>query len=118
MHPMTAAISRPSIACGSDLQFHAAIARASHHTVLGCFISGMRSLLELWINKAVTRRKTVAENVQEHNAILRAVIERDPERAAPMIPHLADAADRFFAVEGCDHSTTKYISLLLNGESE
>lgn len=106
-------------AAGYDLQFHAVLARASHNAVITSFINGMRSLLEVWISKAVTRRATIEDIVPEHNAILRAVIDRDPERAAAcMSAHLTKAAERLFSVIGSDHSTASYVSLLLGGNRE
>ena len=119
MEQMAGAAGDPALASGYDLQFHAKLARTSHNAVLGSFIDGMRSLLEVWIDKAVNWRLTIEETVREHNAILRAVFARDQERSAAfMAAHLTNAADRLFSVVGRGHSTANYISLLLEGQPE
>jgi GntR family transcriptional repressor for pyruvate dehydrogenase complex len=119
MDAMAGAAGDPAAASRYDLQFHATIARASHNAVLRTLINGMRSLLEVWINKAVTRQPIVEEIVKEHNAVLKALFARDSELAAAlMTAHLGNAAERLFAVVGRDHSTASYVSLLLSGSQE
>ncbi|MBI1897103.1 MAG: FadR family transcriptional regulator [Acidobacteria bacterium] len=50
----------------------------------------------------------------EHAAILRAVFDRDSERAAAqMFIHQSNAAERLYAVLGKDHSTGSYLSALV-----
>jgi GntR family transcriptional repressor for pyruvate dehydrogenase complex len=103
-----------------DVEFHIILGRASHNTVLSSFVNGMRSFLEIWMNKAGKRqepanRQAVEETVKEHNAVLRAIVSRDPERAAAfMTAHLSNAADRLFAVLEKDQSMDNYFSVLLD----
>jgi DNA-binding FadR family transcriptional regulator len=103
-----------------DVQFHIILGRASHKTVLSSLINGMRSFLEIWM-KTVSRqeqanRQVIEEIVKENNAVLRAVVARDPERAAAfMSARLLNAADRLFAVFGKEQSMTNYFSLLRDG---
>jgi GntR family transcriptional repressor for pyruvate dehydrogenase complex len=100
-----------------DVQFHIILGRASHNTVLSSLINGMRSFLEIWMKTVSTQeqanRQVIEEIVKENNAVLRAVVARDPERAAAfMSAHLSNAADRLFAVFGKEQSMTNYFSLL------
>lgn len=114
MAKMSDPAADPAQASRCDVEYHVLLARASHNSVLVHLINGMRSLLEIWITKAVTRQPVVEEIVREHNEILRAVFSRYPDRAAAsMLIHLANAAERLFSVVGKDHSTANYISLLL-----
>lgn len=114
MAKMSELAADPSQASRCDVEYHVLLARASHNSVLVHLINGMRSLLEIWITKAVNRQPVVEEIVREHNAVLRAVFSRQPDRAAAsMLVHLANAAERLFSVVGKDHSTANYIALLL-----
>ena len=122
MRNMADSASNPAEASRYDLQFHVRLARASHNSVLGHFINGMRALFEIWINKAVNRRPVIEDIIDEHNAILDAVLARNAELAAArMTVHLTNAAERLFSVAGRDQSTADFISLLLapaSGEQE
>jgi len=114
MEQMAAAAADPPRASSLDLEFHILLARASHNHVLSHLISGLRPLLELWINRAVNHQVLVKEIVREHLQVLEAVIDRDPDRAeARMFLHLTEAAGRLYSVLGKDHSTGTYLSTLL-----
>jgi len=118
MREMSASSKEPTRASRCDLQYHVKLASASHNAVLVHFINGMRALLEIWMNKAVSRRPIVEEIIREHNSVLEAVFRRDPDQAAArMNLHLANAADRLFSVVGKDHSMADYLSLLLGPRS-
>ncbi len=114
MRRMEGATDEPQLASSLDLEFHILLARASHNRVLAHFISGLRPLLVLWINRAVNRKEIVEEIVREHWHVLQAVLDRDPDCAeARMFLHLTEAASRLYAVLGKDHSTAPYLSILL-----
>lgn len=107
----------PQEAARFDTQYHILLARASHNTALTHFLSGMRSLLEKWICLAVTSAAIVRDIIEEHEAVLRAVFRRQPDRAAAyMLIHLTNAAERLFAAVGREQSAAKFISLLLLGD--
>jgi GntR family transcriptional repressor for pyruvate dehydrogenase complex len=114
MEEMGRTFSEPQKASRCDLQYHVLLARASHNGVLAYLINGMRSLLEIWMNKAVNSQNVIEEIVLEHNRVLSAVFDRDPDlAAATMSGHLKKAAERLFAVLGKDHSTADYFALLM-----
>ncbi|MGH9340846.1 MAG: FadR/GntR family transcriptional regulator [Acidobacteriota bacterium] len=114
MTKMAETAALPAQASQCDVEYHVLLARASHNSVLVHLINGMRKLLEIWITKAVNRQPVVEEIVREHNEILRAVFNRQPDRAAAsMLIHLTNAAERLFSVVGKEYSTANYISLLL-----
>lgn len=96
-----------------DLQFHVALARASQNSVFVHMINGLRSLLVIWMDKAVNDPKVAEKAVREHNKILDAVFSKDPERAAEcMSTHLSNAANRVLSVVGQNQSTADYIAFL------
>jgi DNA-binding FadR family transcriptional regulator len=117
MDAMTESVTDPLQASRHDMHYHILLARASHNSALVHFLNGMRALLEKWISRAVNTTPVAQEIVREHNDILRAVFNRNPEQAAAyMLIHLTNAADRLFAVVGKDHSAVNYISLLLSAD--
>ena len=74
----------------------------------------MGALFELWINMAVNHESVVKDILPEHDRILGAVLDRDPERsAASMATHPDRAAERLLSVTGRGASMADYISLLL-----
>ncbi|MPY86801.1 MAG: FCD domain-containing protein [Luteitalea sp.] len=114
MAKMSELRTEPSRASRYDVEFHVLLTRASHNSALVHLVNGMRSLLEIWITKAVNEQSVVNEIVREHNAILRAVFSRQSgPAAASMLIHLTNAAERLFAVVGKDRLTANYIALLL-----
>lgn len=118
MRTMSSDEVEPAEASQYDLQYHVRLARASHNTVLVHFINGMRSLLEIWMNNAVNRIVVVKDIVHEHNSVLEAVFDRNPEQAsARMHFHLTNAAERLFSVIGKDQSMADFLSLLLRHSS-
>ncbi|MBI3280882.1 MAG: FadR family transcriptional regulator [Acidobacteria bacterium] len=114
MRQMTAAAGSPHAAARHDLEYHVVLARASHNRVLSHLLYGLRPLLEIWISNAVNRTDIIDAILGEHTAILRAVFDRDSERAAAqMFIHQSNAAERLYAVLGKDHSTGSYLSALV-----
>ena len=102
-----------------DLQFHVALARATQNSVLVHLINGMRSLLVIWMNKAVNAPEVAEKAVREHSRILNAVFSGDSEKAAAfMNTHLTNAAKRVLSVVGLDQSTADYMEFLLAGSSQ
>jgi GntR family transcriptional regulator, transcriptional repressor for pyruvate dehydrogenase complex len=97
-----------------DMEYHAAIARATHNIVLIHLINGMQALLEIWMDKAVTRTRVWEEAVREHDALLEAILARDDDRAATcMREHLTRAAERVFSVVEANEATADHMRLFL-----
>jgi GntR family transcriptional repressor for pyruvate dehydrogenase complex len=114
MDRMAASTADPGRASTLDLEFHILLSRASHNHVLCHLITGLRPLLELWMDRAVNRREVIEAIVREHMQVLQAVIDRDPGRAeACMYLHLTEAAGRLYAVLGKNHSAGNYLSTVL-----
>jgi len=65
----------------SDLDFHIAVANCSHNNLLPRLLLDIRGLLVEWIRKS-QELPGVRENAQQqHESILQAILNRDPERA-------------------------------------
>ena len=102
-----------------DLQFHVALARASQNSVFVHLINGMRSLLVIWMDKAVNDPEIAEKAIREHNQILDAVFSRNSEQAAScMLMHLTNAAERVLSVVGQNQSTADYIAFLFARSSQ
>jgi GntR family transcriptional repressor for pyruvate dehydrogenase complex len=118
MQEMAEAVNDPARASIYDLQYHSQLARASHNRVLVSLIDGMRTILQIWMAKAVNKPMVVEEIVREHNSVLDAVFTGDAERAVfRMQSHLTNAAERLLSVVGRDHSSAEYITLLMGPKS-
>ena len=97
-----------------DLEFHVKMAEASHNSVLVFLINGMRTLLEIWMDKAVNRVEVLEAIIDEHERILEAVAQRKAdEAAAHMSRHQAYAAERLLATIGQDKTMADYASLIM-----
>jgi GntR family transcriptional repressor for pyruvate dehydrogenase complex len=65
----------------SDLDFHIAVANCSHNNLLPRLLLDIRGLLVEWIRKS-QELPGVRENAQQqHESILQAIVDGDPERA-------------------------------------
>jgi GntR family transcriptional regulator, transcriptional repressor for pyruvate dehydrogenase complex len=101
-----------------DLRYHVLLARASHNSVLLHFVNGMRSLLGIWIGRAVSDSEVMSQIVVEHEEILEAVFRRDSEQAAHLMDvHLTKGAARLLAVIGREQTAADYIVALLEQPS-
>ena len=84
---MRAMIAAPSDYLEQDVRFHIAIARASQNSVLLNLVDTTRGYLHAWIREllAEASRKDLLRRTQlsikEHERILRAIQNRDPEAA-------------------------------------
>lgn len=97
-----------------DLELHVTLARAGHNSVLAHFITGMRVLFEIWIQKAAAEDLVIESILAEHQEILDAVFARDPDRAERcMGEHLKRSANHLMKRIDPALPTTEYASMLL-----
>ncbi len=87
-----------------DLEFHIAVSRAGHNSVLGYLINTLRGLLQMWIERAFSSPSIDMEGISvEHEAVCDAIIAGDPEKASSLMSvHLAKASERLLRVIGND----------------
>ena len=114
MKEMAVRTPHPSEASRLDLEFHVAIAKASHNSVLVFFIQGMRSLFQIWMSKAVNKKSVADEIVEEHNAIVAALLNRNPEEAgAKMSYHLENASARLLSTMDGEKSMSDFVTSIM-----
>jgi GntR family transcriptional repressor for pyruvate dehydrogenase complex len=79
----------------ADRDFHNALAQAAGNEVLIDLLDVVRSLLQVYADRAVSGTEEAQTAVDEHEAILRAVSSRDQDGAASaMAVHMATASIR------------------------
>ena len=82
----------------ADLEFHLALARASGNDLLVDLLHVVRSLLQVYADRAVHNEAEARVAIDEHEAVYRAVVRGDEDAAASaMAVHMATAARRLSA---------------------
>jgi GntR family transcriptional repressor for pyruvate dehydrogenase complex len=79
---MKAAHKNPNKFVEADIAFHITLAEASRNSALRDILSGMRSLLDVWVRRNVYAAADLAPRYRRHLAIFVAIKKRDPEAAA------------------------------------
>ncbi len=79
----------------ADLAFHHEIATAAENSLLLDLLQVVRSLLRIWVDRAVQDRAHARIALDEHEAVFRALAARDGDAAASaMAAHMATASAR------------------------
>lgn len=79
----------------ADLQFHLELAHSIQNTVLLDLLQSIRSLLRVWVDRAVQDPEQAWAAIEEHAAVHAAIATRDPDAAASaMALHMNTAAQR------------------------
>lgn len=85
----------------ADLAFHQELAASAGNTVLLDLLQIVRSLLRVWADRAVHDEADIRIAVEEHEAVLSALIARDGDAAASaMSTHMTTASERLAAATG------------------
>lgn len=79
----------------ADLQFHLELASSIDNTVLLDLLQSIRSLLRVWVDRAVQDPAQANAAIEEHAAVYAAIATRDPDAAASaMAAHMNTAGRR------------------------
>jgi GntR family transcriptional repressor for pyruvate dehydrogenase complex len=79
----------------ADLVFHAAIARASHNSVLARFIEELRQPIKNWMEQKASLFGGYDKVFEQHEAVLKAIVARNPLQARrAMKMHLEAVGER------------------------
>jgi GntR family transcriptional repressor for pyruvate dehydrogenase complex len=79
----------------ADMKFHQAIAAAAGNSLLDDLLQSVRSLIRVWVERALNDSEHAEVTCGEHRAVLAALATRDPDRAAAaMSVHMNSAAAR------------------------
>ena len=78
----------------ADLRFHQELAECADNALLDQMLQSVRSLLRVWVERAVSDAKQARTTCTEHAAILKALRARDPDAAAEAMSLHMDSAGR------------------------
>lgn len=79
----------------ADVAFHLEIADIARNTALGDILHSVRSLLHVWVERAVKAEGSTAGTLAEHRAVFRALQRSDPAAAVEaMSAHMHSASGR------------------------
>lgn len=82
----------------ADSQFHREVALAVENTVLVELLQSIRSLIRVWVDRAVQDRENAEVAMREHAAVYEAIARRDPDAAASaMAAHMLTAGQRLIS---------------------
>lgn len=82
----------------ADIAFHLECARIARNSVLSDILHSIRALLQVWMERVSDLEGTVSGTLCEHDAVLRAIRDRDPEAAdRAMAAHMRMASARLQA---------------------
>jgi GntR family transcriptional regulator, transcriptional repressor for pyruvate dehydrogenase complex len=82
----------------ADMHFHQELAQAADNGVIRDMLQSVRSLIRVWVERALNDDDHARVTLAEHRAILAALEARDPEAAAEtMHQHMNSAATRLRA---------------------
>lgn len=83
----------------ADLQFHRELAASTGNTVLLDLLQIIRSLLRVWVDRAVADPSEATTAIKEHAAVHAAIVARDADAAASaMAGHMSTAGLRLSAL--------------------
>lgn len=79
----------------ADMKFHQAIADAAGNSLLDDMLQSIRSLIRVWVERALNDAEHAQLTCDEHRAVLAAISTRDADRAAEaMSAHMDSAGAR------------------------
>ncbi|MBT2500134.1 FadR family transcriptional regulator [Agromyces sp. ISL-38] len=91
----------------ADLAFHRELATSADNSVLLDLLQIVRSLLRVWVDRAVQDEAKARTALEEHEAVYRALSARDGDAAASaMAAHMATASARLAAAQESDAAGT------------
>lgn len=97
---MRASVGRLQAFVKADLAFHHELATSVDNSVLLDLLQIVRSLLRIWVDRAVQDEGHAQTALEEHEAVYRALAARDADAAASaMAVHMATASARLAAAQ-------------------
>lgn len=81
-----------------DMRFHQAVASGAENALLADLLQSVRSLLRVWVDRALNDSSHASRTLAEHAEVFAAISAGDPDRAAAaMNAHMISAAERLTA---------------------
>lgn len=98
LETMAANISDYPAFVAADMHFHRAVAAAAQNTVLADLLQTVRSLIRVWVERALNDAEQAQRTLAEHRAVYEAIAAGDPDAAvAAMSTHMDSAGERLAA---------------------
>lgn len=95
LESMRASLDELTSFVNGDLAFHQELAAAADNSLLLDLLQVVRSLLRIWVDRAVQDEGHALDALKQHEAVYRALKDRDPDGAASaMAEHMATASAR------------------------
>ncbi|MCU1407587.1 MAG: FadR family transcriptional regulator [Glaciihabitans sp.] len=95
LQDMRASVKNHKTFVEADLQFHLELADSTDNTVLRDLLQSIRSMLRVWVDRAVEDDEHAQTALEEHTAVFEAIAARDSEAAAnAMFAHMQTAGVR------------------------
>jgi GntR family transcriptional regulator, transcriptional repressor for pyruvate dehydrogenase complex len=85
---------RPDDFVAADIDFHLAIAEATHNTTLRDLMASMRALLSVWMSRVVSASDDQEASYLEHLPVAEAVLAGDSRKARSAMKRHMDSASR------------------------
>jgi GntR family transcriptional repressor for pyruvate dehydrogenase complex len=83
----------------ADMRFHQLLAEASGNASLADLLTTVRSLIRVWVERAVSDVEHTGRTIEEHTAVVAALRRADPDAAAAaMDRHMRSATARLLAL--------------------
>ena len=95
MQAMRDAADDPEAFVEADVAFHLAVAELADNSALAGILHGVRSLMQVWITRAVSKSGQIETTLREHAAVHDAIVAGDVAGAqAAMEQHMEHASER------------------------
>jgi GntR family transcriptional repressor for pyruvate dehydrogenase complex len=92
----------------ADMRFHQVLATCGGNATLADLLTTIRSLIRVWTERAVSETRHTDLTLAEHEGIVEAIRDRDPEAAsAAMSRHMSSAASRLLGAVSDDPPTPR-----------
>ena len=94
LRTMRANRSNFEVFAAADMRFHQEVAESAGNALLDQMLHSVRSLIRVWVERAVNDAKQAQTTCTEHAAIVKALRARDPGAAADAMSAHMDSAGR------------------------
>jgi GntR family transcriptional repressor for pyruvate dehydrogenase complex len=95
LQTMEASITDYETFVAADMRFHQVVALASRNSVLADLLQTVRSLIRVWVDRAMHDEPHALRAIKDHRELFEAITARDADRAAAIMNlHMQSARER------------------------
>jgi GntR family transcriptional repressor for pyruvate dehydrogenase complex len=92
----------------SDVEFHVAIAKAAHSSLLGQFLTLLRNLLEEWFLVTLSETRLATQGLEHHHLVFEAIRDKKPEAARDLMRKLVAFGAECLRMAKQDHAGRQF----------